>query len=68
MSCRVRKRINWFYYLFKFGTEQEKSYFRDLLNKYREGKKPSFNRLAYAALRSCHSTTTIDELCEKLGI
>lgn len=61
-----RKRVNWIYYLHKVGNDEMFDRFFELIEKYRHGKHISSNRAAYYVLKSWYSTTTIDELYEKI--
>ena len=64
----MRKRVNWYKELIKLDDPDLFSQFFDLFKKLRHGKSMSINRCAYYVLKSYYSTTTIGQLCEKLGI
>ena len=64
----MRKRINWFNLLQIYGTPELMDQFFSLSRKLRKGKYMSGNRCAYNVLKSYYSTTTIDELLEKMGL
>ena len=64
----MRCRFSWYRYLMDHGTLIQIDYFFHLLKKLRKGKTMSQNRCAYYTLRHFHSTTTIAELVDKLGI
>ena len=64
----MRKRVDWFDLLQKVGTSDMMEQFFSISRKLRKGKSMSKNRCAYNVLKSYYSTTTIDELCEKLGV
>lgn len=65
----MRKRISWLDALVKVVDDEKKKYFFELFYKnQKNGKRMSANRCAYYTLKHFCSTTTIDELCEKLGL
>ena len=64
----MRKRVNWFNLLQELDNPELLDHFFVLARKLRHGKYMSGNRCAYNVLKNYYSTTTIDELCEKLGI
>lgn len=63
-----RNRVNWFYVLSKLDDPEMFSYFFRLVRKIRKGKTMSANRAAYNTLKHFYSTTTIAELCYKVGL
>ena len=64
----MRRRVDWLFVLNKNGTDEMFLYFFYLLSKLHGGKHISSNRAAYSTLKHYYSTTTISELCRKLGI
>lgn len=64
----MRKRINWYRELIKLDDPVLFDKFFKLFKKLRHGKSMSINRCSYYVLKDYYSTTTIDQLCRKLGI
>ena len=67
-SKSSRKRVDWLVVLAQVLDEEKRNYFNDLFSRDYDGKRMSINRCAYNTLKHFYSTTTIDELCEKVGI
>lgn len=67
-----RKRIDWFSVLLNLKNSEMYSYFHELTHRFYDRKRCaphlSYNRIAYYTLKHYYSTTTVDELCHKLGI
>ena len=64
----MRRRVKWTKILFDLENEELNREFFSLYSKLRRGKCMSANRCAYYVLKNYYSTTTIAQLCEKLGI
>lgn len=67
-----RKCVYWFDVLVKLNNPEMNNYFHELTlrfyNRKRCASHLSYNRIAYYTLKHYYSTTTVDELCQKLGI
>lgn len=63
-----RKYVDWLQIMFDLNRYELNSYCRDLFNRKKSGKHLSLRRCAYYTLKHYYSTTTIGELCEKLGV
>lgn len=73
MSKKVKRvHVNWWKVLNGLDNPEIFSYFGKLVCKLKphikRGHHMSMNRCAYYALKHYYSTTTVDELCRKLGI
>lgn len=64
----MRKRIDWFKTLMEMNDSNLNQKFFYLFSKLRKGKSMSSNRCAYYVLKNYYSTTTIDQLVEKVGL
>ena len=64
----MRRHVDWFQILNEINNPVMMDRFFVLFRKLRKGKSMSERRCAYNVLKDYYSTTTIDELCEKLGI
>lgn len=63
-----RKRVNWHRELLKLKDADLEHEFCVLSGKLHHGHSFSAKRCAYYVLKKHYTTTTIAELCEKLGI
>lgn len=63
-----RRRINWWKVLQEQDDPELCRLYVRLQKRLYRGRPLSFKRCSYYALKSYYSTTTIDELCEKLGL
>lgn len=64
----MRRRVDWYQIMCDLDNQEVYQLFFPLFCKLRKGKSMSKNRCAYNALKNYYSTTTIAELCEKLGV
>lgn len=66
-----RKRVDWFSVLVFLNNPDMNDYFHELTLRFYDRKRCaphlSYNRIAYYTLKHYYSTTTVDELCQKLG-
>lgn len=68
MIVGKRRRVNWVNILHQLDSKEITDYFFRLISKKHCGKSISSNRAAYSTLKHFYSTTTIAELCGKLGV
>lgn len=73
MIKKVKRRyVNWWKILNELDNSEYFSYFGKLVSSchpgIKRGRHISMNRAAYNTLKHFYSTTTVDELCRKLGI
>lgn len=64
----MRKRVDWLKVLHKLDNPDIDKLFFHHLGILRYGKHFSSKRCAYYALKEYYSTTTIDQLLEKIGL
>ena len=63
-----RKRVNWVKVLHSLNDPMLFDYFFAIQGRLHRGRFISANRCAYSTLKHHYSTTTINELVEKLGL
>lgn len=64
----MRRRVDWLNVLMNLDSDYLLAEFQRRFRILRRGKYMSSNRCAYYVLKDYYSTTTIEELCSKLGV